>query len=132
MLVVDASALLDSVLAEPRDTSLQGRINGEGLHAPHLIDVEAVNALRRMVRAGRLTVDRASSVLGAIAVADITRYSHEPLRRRMWELRDNVAAYDAAYVALAEMLGAPLVTTDGRLARSSGHQAVIEDFSSPS
>lgn len=129
MIVVDTSAVLDALTARPVPQDLLARIRGEAeLHAPHLIDVEFVNALRRLVRARDLTIDRASEARLDFQTLIITRYPHTPLTESMWELRDNLTAYDAAYVALAEALDVPLVTTDRRLAGASGHSARIELF----
>ncbi len=113
MIVLDASALVDAFAGH--DGVLR-RIQGEDVHAPHLIDVEVASALRRLVAAGDVTEMAAEAVLSALAVADIVRHPHTPLLGPMWALRTTVSAYDAAYVALATVLGAPLVTTDRKLA----------------
>ncbi len=90
------------------------------LHAPHLIDVEILNALRGLVRGGKLGADRAEDVRTDVADLLITRYGHQSLADRIWALRDNLAAHDAAFVALAEALDAPLITCDARLAKAPG------------
>ena len=129
MIVVDTSAAIAALAARPPVEDLVARLRDDGdLHAPHLIDVEVIHALRRLVAAGELTEDRAADVRSDFADLAIVRYAHHPLADRMWELRQTFSAYDAAFVALAEALGASLVTCDGRLARAGGHQARIELF----
>lgn len=96
------------------------------LHAPHLIDVEATHALRRMVRRGELAASRAEGMREDLREVTLMRYPHVGLLDRMWELRENLTAYDAAFVALSEALEAPLVTADARLGAATGHRAVVE------
>jgi predicted nucleic acid-binding protein len=133
VIVLDTSALLDLLVGDPPPEGLALRLDeGGSLHAPHLIDAGVINALRRLVRLGTLDSKRADLAVARIEEFPILRYPHVHLRQRMWELRDSLTAYDAAFVALAEVLDVPLVTTDGRLAGSSGHRAAIELFSSPS
>jgi predicted nucleic acid-binding protein len=96
------------------------------LHVPHLLDVEVTAALRRRVRLGQTGVEVATHALTDLADLAALRWDHEPLLRRVWELRDNVTAYDAVYVVLAEMLAAPLVTSDARLARAPGLNCHVE------
>ena len=98
----------------------------EQLHAPHLLDVEITQALRRLVQLGDITSARAQQALDDHAAFGIDRHGHEDLLPRMWELRESISAYDAAYVALAEALDAPLLTCDAKLARSHGHRAKID------
>jgi len=127
VIVVDTSAAIAALAARPPVVDLVARLQDDGdLHAPHLIDVEVIHALRQLIAAGELTEDRAADVRSDFADLAIVRYANHPLADRMWELRQNLSAYDAAFVALAEALGASLVTCDGRLA--SGHQARIELF----
>jgi predicted nucleic acid-binding protein len=129
LIVVDTSAIVSALAASPVDPDLLARLsNDNDLHAPHLIDVEILNALRRLVATGRLTEERASDARADFADLTILRYPHHPLADRMWELRHNITAYDAAFVALGEVLDAPVVTCDGRLAAASGHNAAIELF----
>lgn len=129
MIVVDTSAVLAALAGRPRDDGLVRRLSDDGdLHAPHLIDVEIIHALRRLVAASELSEDRAADVRADVANLSLVRYPHHPLSDRMWELRHNFSAYDAAFVSLAEALGVPLVTCDSRLAAASGHQARIELF----
>ena len=101
----------------------------ESLHVPHLLDVEVLNVLRRYHLRVVLSPTRASLSLRRLSGMRLVRYPHASLVARIWELRGNLIAYDAAYVALAEALDAPLVTTDGRLARSPGHRARVELYS---
>ncbi len=98
----------------------------QSLHAPHLLDVEVAQALRRAVAAGVLSLSRAMEGLQDYLDLPITRHAHEPLLWRMWDLRDNLVAYDAAYVALAEFLGATLLTCDAKIRAASVHSAVVE------
>ena len=107
---------------------LADRLAGSRLHAPHLLDVEFLHALRRLVATGRVPADRAPVIRADFGSLRIVRYPHGLLLDRMWELRDNLTAYDATFVALSEALEAPLVTTDARLAAAPGHQAVIEAY----
>jgi predicted nucleic acid-binding protein len=128
MLVVDTSALVGRLVADPPPPPLAQRLDGQSLHAPHLIDVEFLHVMRRLVARGHLKPALAEVIRADFSSLRITRYPHTLLLDRMWQLRDNLTAYDAAFVALAEMLGAPLVTTDARLASSPGHQATIEAY----
>lgn len=129
MLVVDTSAILDALAASDPAPGLVARLSNDGdLHAPHLIDVEILHALRALTMRGEITDDRAVDARSDFADTALLRYPHEPLSDRIWELRHNLSAYDAAFVALAEALDTPLVTCDARLASSSGHGARIELF----
>jgi predicted nucleic acid-binding protein len=128
VIVIDASAVVE-VVAHRRIDALPGRLGQGGtLHAPHLIDVEVTNAIRGLVSRGELTIDGASSARTDAAEMSITLYPHALLLERAWQLRDTLSTYDAVYVALAELLPAPLVTCDARLAAASGHTAEIELF----
>jgi predicted nucleic acid-binding protein len=128
VIVIDASAVVE-VVAHRRIGALPGRLGQGGtLHAPHLIDVEVTNAIRGLVSRGELTIDGASSARTDAAEMSITLYPHALLLERAWQLRDTLSTYDAVYVALAELLPAPLVTCDARLAAASGHTAEIELF----
>lgn len=102
--------------------------HNESLHAPHLLDLEVTQVLRRLVREGALPVHRANKAIRDLLDLRITRYPHFVLVPRIWQLRHNFSAYDAANVVLAEKLGAALATRDGRLASASGHAAPIELF----
>ena len=128
MIVADASAILDLLLQTPLAPAVERRMlrDGETIHAPALVDLEVAQVLRRYVSRGEISTARASAALETMIVFPIARYTHEALLPRIWELRENLTAYDAAYVALAEALRAPLVTGDERLARAPGIRAVVE------
>ena len=131
MLVLDASAALAAFLgAGVNSASIRVRIEapGESLHAPHLLDVEMLHALRGLVLRGDVSWARSEEVREDFASLRWSRYSHVAFLDRIWELKDNLTAYDAAYVALAETLSAPLITTDARLARASGIRAEVEVY----
>ena len=126
MIVVDASAVLDALIATP-GSGARERIRSDGdLRAPHLIDLEVLNALRHLLLRGKVTVDAVSPIRIAYSQISIARYPHSLLADRIWDLRHNVSPYDAAYVTLAAALGAPLVTCDARLARAGQSVAQIE------
>ena len=127
VIVVDTSAVLDTLVASPRHEELAQRLAGESdLHAPHLIDVEFLHVLRRLVILGELTAERANDTRVDFADLAMRRYPHHPLADRMWQLRHNLTAYDATFIALSEALEAPLVTTDAKLATGPGHNARVE------
>jgi predicted nucleic acid-binding protein len=128
MIVVDASALVDVLLDASGVPKLAERLFDprETLHAPHLLDVEVAQVMRRYSRAGEIDAARGMQVLEDLGDFPIARYPHHPFLARIWELRHNVTAYDAAYVALAEALDAALITRDAKLASSNGHDARIE------
>ncbi|WP_354702145.1 type II toxin-antitoxin system VapC family toxin [Paraconexibacter sp. AEG42_29] len=122
---MDTSALLQALIGA--DPAVLERLAGDGdLHAPHLLDVEVLDALRRLVRSGQLGEDRANDALADLRDLAIMRYPHEPLMERMWELRHDLSAHEAAFVALAEGLGMLLVTCDARLAAAPGVGATVE------
>jgi predicted nucleic acid-binding protein len=129
VIVVDTSALLAVVVGRPQSELLRERILREELHAPHLLDIEFLHALRGLVARRDLSLSRAEEAREDMNDFGILRYPHVPLADRVWELRGALTAYDAAFVALAEALAAPLVTCDGRLARATRHSATIELFS---
>lgn len=128
MIVVDASALLEVLLRTPASPGLTERLfaAGETLHAPHLLDVEVAQVLRRYRAGGALRRARAREALEDLSAFPIERYGHRSLLPRIWELRRNATAYDAAYLALAEALDASLVTRDAALARIPGIRAPVE------
>lgn len=128
MIVLDASAVLAWLLRLGAAASIDRRLgsSGESLHAPHLLNVEVLHVLRRRALRGELSRTRSDEALEDLLDMNVSLYPHAPLAGRIWELRENLTAYDAAYIALAEALDAPLITTDARLARSSGHRAAIE------
>lgn len=128
MIVVDASALLEVLLRTPNAARIEARILApeETLHAPHLLDLEVAQVLRRYCANGEIASERGRNALQDLADLPIERYPHVLFLPRIWALRQDVTAYDAAYLALAEALSAPLVTCDRRLARASRHRAVVE------
>ena len=130
MIAVDASAILEVLLRTGRGAQIEDRLlsRGGSLHAPHLLDVEVAQVLRRYAAAGTVTSERGLQALMDLGDFPIHRYSHDVLLPRIWELRHNVTAYDAAYLALAETLAARLVTCDGRLASAPGHAARVEVY----
>lgn len=131
MLVLDASAALAAFLGTGTNAiSIRARIEapGESVHAPHLLDVEMLHALRSLVLRGAVLPGRSEEIREDFASLRWSRYSHEAFLDRIWDLKENLTAYDAAYVALAEVLSAPLVTTDARLARASGIRAEVEVY----
>ena len=129
MIVVDSSAVLDALLKVPANERLLAQLGTDGdLHAPHLIDLEILHAARGLIRSRKLSEEWVARLRHEFAELSITRYPHQPLSDRIWELRHALTAYDAAFVALSEALAAPLVTCDRRLAGSSGHEAEIELF----
>ena len=130
MIVLDASAVIDWLLGTPAGREIELRIyaRNDTLHTVHLLDVEFTQVLRRLVREGTLTPRRAVEAIEDLAALRITRYAPVLLLDRIWRLRQNLSAYDAAYIALAEELRAPLVTRDRRLASAPGHAAVVEVF----
>ncbi len=128
MIVVDASAALEVLLRTPAARAVEERLFDprQTLHAPHLIDVEVAQVLRRYASAGEIDSERCHAALVDLADLPLSRYPHDVLLPRVWEMRDNLTAYDAVYVALAEALDAPLLTRDRRLAAAPGHHARIE------
>ena len=128
MIVIDASAFLEVLL----NRAASGRIaeilfeRSRSLHAPHLIDLEISQVIRRQTRLGLMRPDRALIAVNDLANFPIARYPYNHLFERIWELRENFTAYDAAYVALSEALDAPLNTRDAKIAMASGHRARIE------
>jgi predicted nucleic acid-binding protein len=128
LIVVDASAILEVLLRTPAAEAIEERIFAPEttIHAPHLIDLEIAQVLRRYVRSSQLKPERGSQALQDLQAFPLNRYPHEPFLARIWELRHNVTAYDAAYLALAETLPAPLVTRDTRLLAIDGISTVIE------
>jgi predicted nucleic acid-binding protein len=128
MIVVDASALLEFLLQTSLGARVEARLFGaeDELHAPHLLDVEIAQGLRRLVRTGEVSSGRAGEAIADLTDLDLHRHAHLDLLDRAWKLRDNISAYDAMYVALAEAIEAPIVTCDSPLAKAPGHRARIE------
>jgi predicted nucleic acid-binding protein len=130
VIVLDASAAVDWLLQTPAGQRIEQRIysRNESLHTPHLLDLEVAQVLRRLAREGKVQSDRADEAVRDLEDLPITRYAHFVLLPRTWQYRHNLSAYDAAYVVLAETLGAALLTRDNRLASAPGHGAKIEVF----
>ncbi|HEY2750727.1 type II toxin-antitoxin system VapC family toxin [Phenylobacterium sp.] len=128
MIVVDASALLEALLRTQAAKAVEERLfyDRRTLHAPYLIDVEVAQVIRRYAANGEIDDERGRMALTDLADFPLRRYSHEFLLPRVWDLRNNLTAYDAVYVALAEALDAPLLTRDKRLASAAGHRARVE------
>lgn len=130
MIVLDASAALELLLQTPRGARIAARLMTprETMHVPHLIDLEVVSALRTLTSQKRIPAADAARAVEDLLGLPLVRYPHDPLLARIWALRGNLTAYDAAYVALAEHLLAPLLTCDARLAAAPGNRAAIELF----
>jgi predicted nucleic acid-binding protein len=128
VIVVDASALLEVLLRTSFAKAVEDRLFApqQTLHAPHLLDVEAAQVIRRYAANREIDGERGRAALADLAEFPVRRYPHDFLLQRIWELRNNLTAYDAAYVALAEALNAPLLTRDRRLAGAAGPFAHIE------
>jgi len=128
VIVLDASALVELLLDTPAGRAIAARIADPalGLHVPHLADVEVAQALRRYARDGELDAADAAVALEGLRSLDLQRHAHEPLLDRIWELRQNLSAYDAVYLALAEVLDTVLLTCDCRLARTPGAARRVE------
>jgi len=129
VLVLDTSAVLEALAARVAPRGLIERLAADGdLHGPHLIDTEMLDVLRRMCLRGEISETRAEQARTDFAELALVRYPHEPLSDRVWELRHNLTAHDATFVALAEILDAPLITCDAHLASAPGHGARVELF----
>lgn len=131
MIVLDASSVVDLLLQiQPEAAVIGARLSraGESLHTPAIFDAEVLQVIRRYRLRKLLTPSRARLALDDLGALRITRYPSAPLLGRMWDLRQNMSAFDAAYIALAEALNAPLVTTDARLVRVLRHRARVEGY----
>jgi predicted nucleic acid-binding protein len=128
VIVVDASALLEVLLRTAAAKAVEDRLFAphRTLHAPHLLDVEVAQVVRRYAASGDIDNERGRVALGDLADLSMQRYPHDFLLPRIWALRNNLTAYDATNVALAEVLDAPLLTRDRRLAAAAVHRAQIE------
>lgn len=130
MIVLDASAAIDWLLQTPVGQQIESRIysRGESLHAPHLLDLEIAQVLRKLVRQSVVTIQRADQALQDLLSLRLTRYPHFIFLPQIWQLRHNFSAYDAAYLMLAEKLSATLITRDARLASAPARGVTIELF----
>jgi predicted nucleic acid-binding protein len=126
MIVVDSSLAIELFLPTSLGERIADSVFDEERHVPHLIDVEFVSALRRLTRFGGLAGNAAQRALDNFRDWTLERHDHGNLLPRIWQLRDSISSYDAVYVALAESLGAPLLTCDAKLSRAHGHRARIE------
>jgi predicted nucleic acid-binding protein len=128
VIVADASAVVGLLLGGESAVDVGRRLldPAETIHVPHLLDVEVAQALRRYALSGELDAERGMLALAYLSQLPLRRHRHYDLIPRVWELRSSITAYDAVYIALAEVLRAPLVTRDSRLARAHGHTARIE------
>ncbi len=126
MIVLDASAAIELILRTPAGLRIEGHIfdTGHEVHVPHLIDVEVAHVVRRLAATGT-DADFCRAALEDWLAFPAIRYPHQDIMPRVWELRSNFSAYDAAYIALAELLGAPLLTHDRKMA-AGGHKARVE------
>jgi predicted nucleic acid-binding protein len=125
-IVVDASALVAVFIGDATPPELLTRIVSARAFAPYLIDLEVLHTLSRHERHSAIPKATAQTAVDRLPSLPVTRIEHQPFVPRIWELRHSITAYDAAYVALAEQLDVPLITCDGKLARSHGHNAKIE------
>jgi predicted nucleic acid-binding protein len=129
MIVADASFLVMALGDDgPDGAQARRRLRGEELAAPHLIDLEVTSVLRRSARSGNVTQQRASQALQDLTDLAMERVADTTLLTRVWELRGNYSPYDACYVALAELLHAPLLTYDAKMAGASGAQCAFEVY----
>jgi predicted nucleic acid-binding protein len=128
LIVVDASAVVEFLLGTGAGERVAERITAgsETLHAPHVLDLEVANALRRWVLHGEMTVSRASAALADLRDMPLIRHAHDVLLPRIWALRSNASAYDAAYLVLGENLPGSVITCDARVGGIPGHGAVVE------
>jgi predicted nucleic acid-binding protein len=128
VIVVDASAIIESLLRTPDAEAIDQRLFGSGrtLHAPHLLDIEVAQTIRRYVAAGAIAANRGAEAVADLADFPLRRHAHDMLLPRVWALRNNFSAYDGAYVALAEALDAALLTCDDRLASAVKDHAAME------
>jgi predicted nucleic acid-binding protein len=130
-MVLDASAAIEWLLQTPKGAAVEARIfrkSGDPprLHAPHLLDVEVAQVLRKHVARGLVSEARGQAALQDFLQMPLLRYPHDVLLPRVWELRKNLTAYDAVYVALSEALEIPLLTCDAKIADAPGHHAHVD------
>jgi predicted nucleic acid-binding protein len=127
VIVIDASAMVEWLLQLPRAHQVEHELADpeRDLHVPHLLDVEVAQVVRRLVVSGRIGAMRGRQALDDLASVDLVRHGHDALLPLVWRMRDDLTAYDAVYVALAEVLDAPLLTLDGALAAAPGHRVDV-------
>ena len=128
MIVLDCSALVHVLAVDEPDERLLDLLSAESLHAPHLVDYEVLDALRGLELGRKVTPVRANLARETYRQLSIERYAMAVVEPRVWALRHGLTAYDATYVALAEVLECPLVTTDRKLAGAGGHRAEIRCY----
>jgi predicted nucleic acid-binding protein len=130
MIVLDNSALIEYLIG---DSDVARRVRkllvGQEIAVPHSIDLECLSVLRRGIRSGAIEAARAIEAFDLFRRLPLQRHAHTPLLARIWELRDNMTSYDAAFVALAEQLGASLVTVDAKFSRTPGPRCQVLDLS---
>jgi predicted nucleic acid-binding protein len=128
VIVADASALVEVLLRKQTADAIAARLfaSGLALHVPYLLDVEVAHVIRRHAAGGEIVPERGHELLRDFVDIPMQRHPHDWLLPRIWELRHNLTAYDALYIALAEALDAPLITRDARLATAPGHYAKVE------
>lgn len=128
MIVLDASAVIELLLRTRAGGEIETRalVSEETLHVPHLLDLEVLQVLRRYVRSETISIERGNEALKDLTDLPLIRYPHEPFLYRIWELRNNATAYDASYLALAEILPAPLLTCDPKLQCIPGQNVRVE------
>ena len=131
MIVLDASVVVELLTNGPLTESIRRDLGerSDSFIAPHLLDIEAVSALRNLDAVRHIDSHSSGQILAALAALPVDRYPHQPLAQRIWELRHNFTAYDAAYIALAEATNAVLYTSDAKLAK--GHRARVKLFRRP-
>ncbi|MDQ6726356.1 MAG: type II toxin-antitoxin system VapC family toxin [Actinomycetota bacterium] len=118
--------MVEWLLGLPHADDVGERLGDQTLHAPHLLSIEVAQVVRRYVARGEVNPERGQAAIADLADLDVTHYLHEPLLPAIWRLRRTLTAYDAAYVALAEVLDAPLLTLDARIAGAPGHTAHVD------
>jgi len=125
MIVTDASAILEWLMGGSKGLAVEAALDGKDVHAPAHLDVEVAQATRRLAANSIITPARGKSMMELLAEAPIRRIPLVPLLPRIWDLRGVLTAYDAAYVALAEALSAPLLTLDRKIPAAPGHRAEV-------
>lgn len=126
VIVIDANVVLVALVDKGRDGHRARDLLASGAAAPHLLDVEVVSSLRNVVRAQKLSASQAQEAVAGLAGLPLQRVPHGPMVQRIWQLRENLTSYDASYVALAERLQVPLVTSDRRLSRAPGIKCQVQ------